>query len=112
MVMGQAPETAVLPVKPPAELHGLDRLTGGMWLLTAAADAWNRSFIMSAGHGRDRTSASVFPRGEPSPRAVSHRDGGAFGELVRERRMSIGLTQRDLADAAGMSIGALRDLEQ
>jgi transcriptional regulator with XRE-family HTH domain len=26
--------------------------------------------------------------------------------------MSIGLTQRELADAAGMSIGALRDLEQ
>lgn len=36
----------------------------------------------------------------------------ACGELVRERRMSIGLTQRELADAAGMSIGALRDLEQ
>ena len=112
MAIGQAPETAVLPVKPPAELHGLGRLTGGMWLLTAAGGAWNRSSIMSAGNRRDRTGASVFSRGEPSPRAASHRDGSAFGELVRERRMSIGLTQRELADAAGMSIGALRDLEQ
>jgi DNA-binding SARP family transcriptional activator len=34
------------------------------------------------------------------------------GELVRERRASIGLTQRDLACASGVSIGALRDLEQ
>ena len=35
-----------------------------------------------------------------------------MGELVRERRTSIGLTQRDLACASGISIGALRDLEQ
>ena len=34
------------------------------------------------------------------------------GELVRERRMSAGLTQRELADAAGVSIGTVRDLEQ
>jgi DNA-binding SARP family transcriptional activator/DNA-binding XRE family transcriptional regulator len=34
------------------------------------------------------------------------------GELVRERRVSAGLTQRELAAAAGWSIGALRDLEQ
>jgi DNA-binding SARP family transcriptional activator/DNA-binding XRE family transcriptional regulator len=31
---------------------------------------------------------------------------------VRERRVSAGLTQQELAAAAGMSIGALRDLEQ
>jgi DNA-binding XRE family transcriptional regulator len=37
---------------------------------------------------------------------------GDVGELVRERRTSIGLTQRDLAAASGISIGALRDLEQ
>jgi DNA-binding SARP family transcriptional activator/DNA-binding XRE family transcriptional regulator len=35
-----------------------------------------------------------------------------MGELVRERRISAGLTQRELAAAAGVSIGALRDLEQ
>ena len=38
---------------------------------------------MSAGNRRDRTGASVFSRGEPSPRAASHRDGSAFGELSR-----------------------------
>lgn len=31
---------------------------------------------------------------------------------MRERRLSAGLTQRDLATAAGVSIGALRDIEQ
>jgi len=34
------------------------------------------------------------------------------GALVRERRVSAGLTQRELATAAGVSVGALRDLEQ
>jgi len=37
---------------------------------------------------------------------------GNVGQLIRERRTSIGLTQRDLAAASGISIGALRDLEQ
>jgi DNA-binding SARP family transcriptional activator/transcriptional regulator with XRE-family HTH domain len=37
---------------------------------------------------------------------------GAVGVLVRERRRSAGITQRELAAAAGVSIGALRDLEQ
>ena len=34
------------------------------------------------------------------------------GELVRERRRNIGLTQEQLSAAAGVSLGALRDLEQ
>jgi DNA-binding SARP family transcriptional activator/DNA-binding XRE family transcriptional regulator len=32
--------------------------------------------------------------------------------LVRQRRVSAGLTQRELATAAGVSVGTLRDLEQ
>ena len=35
-----------------------------------------------------------------------------MGELVRERRRNIGLTQEQLSAAAGVSLGALRDLEQ
>jgi Helix-turn-helix domain len=67
---------------------------------------------MPAGSGENWGGAPAFPPGEPSPRAASRRDRCTFGELVRERRMSIGLTQQELAVAAGVSIGALRDLEQ
>ena len=35
-----------------------------------------------------------------------------FGELLRAHRGRTGMTQRELADAAGMSTGAIRDLEQ
>ena len=35
-----------------------------------------------------------------------------LGTVVRDRRRAAGLTQQQLAEAAGMSIGALRDLEQ
>lgn len=38
----------------------------------------------------------------------SHR----IGTLIGRRRIAAGLTQRQLADAAGVSLGALRDLEQ
>jgi DNA-binding SARP family transcriptional activator/tetratricopeptide (TPR) repeat protein len=37
---------------------------------------------------------------------------GRFGALVRHRRQATGLTQRQLALEAGVSVGALRDLEQ
>jgi DNA-binding SARP family transcriptional activator/tetratricopeptide (TPR) repeat protein/DNA-binding XRE family transcriptional regulator len=37
---------------------------------------------------------------------------GAFGALVRDRRRAAGLTQQQLAVAAGVSVGAVRDLEQ
>jgi DNA-binding SARP family transcriptional activator/DNA-binding XRE family transcriptional regulator len=43
---------------------------------------------------------------------VWRRDGAGLNVLVRERRVSAGMTQRELAAAAGVSIGALRDLEQ
>lgn len=42
-----------------------------------------------------------FPTGEPS-----------LGVLVRERRLAAGWTQRRLAQAAGVSVGVVRDLEQ
>ena len=35
-----------------------------------------------------------------------------FGELLRALRLHAGLTQRELADRAGLSAGAIRDLEQ
>lgn len=35
-----------------------------------------------------------------------------LGRLIRERRHASGLTQRQLADAAGVSLGGVRDLEQ
>ena len=37
---------------------------------------------------------------------------GDAGALVRRYRSEAGLTQRQLADAAGVSIGVVRDLEQ
>jgi DNA-binding SARP family transcriptional activator/DNA-binding XRE family transcriptional regulator len=49
---------------------------------------------------------AAFPQAKPG-RAETH-----FGGLVRELRARAGLTQRRLASAAGLSIGALRDLEQ
>jgi len=45
-------------------------------------------------------------------RAVSAHAGSGFGAFVREFRVRAGLTQHGLARAAGISIGALRDLEQ
>lgn len=50
--------------------------------------------------------------GETQRYAMPRRTETEFGGLVREFRVSAGLTQQKLADAAGMSIGALRDLEQ
>lgn len=43
----------------------------------------------------------------PAARAMS-----PVGLLVQEHRRAAGLTQRELADAAGMSVASLRDLEQ
>jgi DNA-binding SARP family transcriptional activator/transcriptional regulator with XRE-family HTH domain len=39
-------------------------------------------------------------------------DQGRAGGLIREYRQIAGLTQRQLADAAGVSVGTVRDLEQ
>jgi DNA-binding SARP family transcriptional activator/DNA-binding XRE family transcriptional regulator len=38
--------------------------------------------------------------------------GHQIGVLINDRRIAAGLTQRELAEAAGVSLGALRDLEQ
>lgn len=38
--------------------------------------------------------------------------GHQIGVLINDRRVAAGLTQRELAEAAGVSLGALRDLEQ
>jgi large subunit ribosomal protein L1 len=44
---------------------------------------------------------------------MSRRDRSVpIGSLVRQRRHAAGFTQRQLADMAGVSVGALRDLEQ
>lgn len=67
---------------------------------------------MAAGNGRNQSGAPAFPSPEPSPQAARCRDGSTLGQLVQERRLSIGLTQCELAEAATVSIGALRDLEQ
>jgi DNA-binding SARP family transcriptional activator len=37
---------------------------------------------------------------------------GQLGHIIRHQRFEAGLSQRDLADAAGVSIGVIRDLEQ
>ena len=39
-------------------------------------------------------------------------DQGRAARLIREHRQIAGLTQRQLADAAGVSVGTVRDLEQ
>src|SRR5580700_11468945 len=38
--------------------------------------------------------------------------GSRFGALVREYRREAGLTQQELAAKAGLSVAALRDIEQ
>jgi DNA-binding SARP family transcriptional activator/tetratricopeptide (TPR) repeat protein/DNA-binding XRE family transcriptional regulator len=53
--------------------------------------------------GGEHCAASASARGSA--------DGG-FGTLVRDRRRASGLTQQQLAVAAGVSVGAVRDLEQ
>jgi transcriptional regulator with XRE-family HTH domain len=40
------------------------------------------------------------------------RDPGLLGALLRGFRQAAGLTQDELADRAGLSLGAIRDLEQ
>src|ERR1700691_2694905 len=42
---------------------------------------------------------------------MAERDSAA-GELIRAGRRRAGLTQRQLADRAGVSVGMVRDLEQ
>jgi DNA-binding SARP family transcriptional activator/DNA-binding XRE family transcriptional regulator len=49
----------------------------------------------------------VTQRHVPGPNRVA-----ATGRLIRRRREAAGLTQRELAHAARISLGALRDLEQ
>jgi DNA-binding SARP family transcriptional activator len=39
-------------------------------------------------------------------------EASGFGALIRDRRRAAGLTQQQLAEAAAVSVGALRDLEQ
>ncbi|MFC4852670.1 BTAD domain-containing putative transcriptional regulator [Actinophytocola glycyrrhizae] len=42
----------------------------------------------------------------------AHVTAAGFGELLRAHRRRAGMTQRELADRAGVSAGAIRDLEQ
>ncbi len=49
------------------------------------------------------------PSRETSPHRVS---AGRLAALVRERRAAQGLSQQDLAVAAGVSIGTIRAIEQ
>src|ERR1035438_7446787 len=44
--------------------------------------------------------------------AFSRATGTLLGEFLRGRRRAAGWTQRGLADAAGLSVGVVRDLEQ
>jgi transcriptional regulator with XRE-family HTH domain len=43
---------------------------------------------------------------------VDGTETGALGQLLRESRQRSGLTQRELAARAGLSVGTIRDLEQ
>jgi DNA-binding SARP family transcriptional activator/predicted negative regulator of RcsB-dependent stress response/DNA-binding XRE family transcriptional regulator len=50
--------------------------------------------------------------GPGRPPAGAGEDPGRLGALIEERRRAAGLTQRALAERAGVSVGAIRDLEQ
>jgi transcriptional regulator with XRE-family HTH domain len=39
-------------------------------------------------------------------------DSGSFGEALRDRRVRTGLTQRELAGLAGVSVRSVRSIEQ
>src|SRR5512138_3108520 len=53
-------------------------------------------------------------RGRTIEMADASRSGGGsgVGRLIRARRLDAGLTQRALADFAGVSVATIRDLEQ
>ncbi|ADB31093.1 transcriptional regulator, SARP family [Kribbella flavida DSM 17836] len=51
-------------------------------------------------------------RSQEAPSGAGHVRTGRFGELLRAFRRQAGITQRALADRAGLSAGAIRDLEQ
>jgi DNA-binding SARP family transcriptional activator/tetratricopeptide (TPR) repeat protein/DNA-binding XRE family transcriptional regulator len=52
------------------------------------------------------------PQDDPPDTRRAQEPAGRFGELLRTHRQHAGLTQRELADWAGLSAGAIRDLEQ
>src|SRR5215475_16126223 len=58
-----------------------------------------------AAHSRDRGDVRVKDAARGARAAT-------LGTLVRDRRHATGQTQRQLAEAAGVSVGAIRDLEQ
>ena len=64
-------------------------------------------FVASSLRRPDKTWVMVRVAGE-----IDGRGRAGIGSLIKRYREAHGVTQRDLADAAGLSIGALRDLEQ
>ncbi|WP_158441204.1 BTAD domain-containing putative transcriptional regulator [Kribbella steppae] len=52
------------------------------------------------------------PQTDPPRPSHAQEPAGRFGELLRTLRQDGGMTQRELADQAGLSAGAIRDLEQ
>ena len=62
---------------------------------------------------RDRGNARPATESHGAIKRSRHEDPGAgVGSLIRLRRRTAGLTQRELADLAQVSVGAVRDLEQ
>jgi DNA-binding XRE family transcriptional regulator len=68
--------------------------------------------LSSAGRSGAARSTAGRPAAARPAAARSGTAGGAIGPLIRRYRAARGLTQRELARAAGVSIGALRDVEQ
>lgn len=52
------------------------------------------------------------PQEDPSGPGPAQAPASRFGGLLRTLRQDAGMTQRELADRAGLSAGAIRDLEQ
>jgi DNA-binding XRE family transcriptional regulator len=54
----------------------------------------------------------VWISGAGGAKGEGNGDGEWFGALLRAHRSAAGLTQRELATLADVSVGTLRDLEQ
>jgi hypothetical protein len=88
--------------------------SAGSW--TVSAPTCGGSSPSSALRVQRSTAASVSVIGSASPDgalpSTSAANGDSFGELLGAYRRAAGVSQRELADRVGISVAAIRDLEQ
>lgn len=95
--------------------NALQPITHGMISASAltAQDASTRALVYGGGAVLPPPSYARAPVAPPTPAPARKRIGKVsdIGELVRDRRLALGLTQQDLADAAGTGRRFISELE-